>query len=81
MELQEEKKVTGFTHFDDIYTNVSWAEIARSYFGKSSSWLYNKLKGIDGNGGIGGFTEKEKEILKEALLDLSDRIRYVAETY
>jgi len=77
----KEKKVIGFIHFDDIYTNVSWARVAREYFGKSSSWIYNKLKGIDGNGGEGGFTDEEKETLKEALIDLSNRIRHSAETF
>ena len=45
----------------DILMIVSWREIARNYFGKSSSWLYHKLDGIDGNGGKGEFSEKEKE--------------------
>ena len=44
----------------DIQMLVSWREIAHTYFGKSASWLYHKLDGIDGNGGVGGFTEDEK---------------------
>ena len=39
---------------EDILFIVSWREIARGYFGKSSSWLYHKLDGIDGNGGVAG---------------------------
>ena len=46
----------------DIQMLVSWREIAHTYFGKSASWLYHKLDGIDGNGGVGGFTEDEKNI-------------------
>jgi len=38
----------------DILMALSWREIARNYFGKSSSWLYHKLDGIDGNGGVAG---------------------------
>lgn len=64
----------------DILVAVSWREIARTYFGKSSSWLYHKLDGIDGNGGAGGFTHDEARQLKEALVDLSDRIRRAADT-
>ena len=30
----------------DILVTVSWREIARTYFGKSASWLYHKLDGI-----------------------------------
>lgn len=65
---------------EDILLIVSWREIARGYFGKSSSWLYHKLDGIDGNGGIGGFNEKEKHQLQGALYDLSKRIRQCADS-
>ncbi|MDE6525516.1 MAG: DUF5053 domain-containing protein [Paramuribaculum sp.] len=64
----------------DILVAISWREIARTYFGKSSGWLYHKLDGINGNGGPGGFTSEEALQLKEALCDLSDRIRKAAET-
>lgn len=64
----------------DILVAISWREIARTYFGKSSSWLYHKLDGIDGNGGKGGFTSEEALQLKGALCDLSDRIRRAADS-
>ena len=62
-----------------IYMKITWREIAQEYFGKSPSWLYHKLDGIDGNGGRGGFTQEELLILKGALLDLSNKIRQAAE--
>lgn len=74
-----------FVHSDikpkvaDILTTISWREIARRYFGKSSSWLYHKLDGIDGNGGKGGFTDEEAHQLREALIDLANRITTAAE--
>lgn len=49
-------------------------------FGKSSSWLYHKMDGRDGNGKPTSFTPEEAEKLKGALLDLSDRIRRAADT-
>lgn len=64
----------------DILVAISWREIARTYFGKSSSWLYHKLDGIDGNGGAGGFTPEEALQLKGALCDLSERIRRAADS-
>lgn len=64
----------------DILVAISWREIARTYFGKSSSWLYHKLDGIDGNGGKGGFSPEEAQQLKEALYSLSERIRRAADT-
>lgn len=63
----------------DIILVVSWREMARQYFGKSSSWLYHKLDGIDGNGGKGEFSDSEKVQLRESLLDLSERIKRAAE--
>ncbi len=58
---------------------VSWRNISRTYFDKSVSWFQQKMYGIDGNGGVGGFTDKEKEQLRGALVDLSDRIRRAAD--
>lgn len=65
----------------DIYLAVSWREIKRDYFnnGKSMSWFQHKMSGIDGNGGTGGFTQDEAEQLRNALFDLSDRIRRAAD--
>ncbi|MCM1490415.1 MAG: DUF5053 domain-containing protein [Muribaculum sp.] len=64
---------------NDILIAVSWREIARTYFGKSASWLYHKLDGIksDGTKG-GGFTPAEVEQLKAALNDLANRINTAA---
>jgi len=64
----------------DILLDISWAKIAGKYFGKSSSWIYHKLDGIDGNGNKNDFTYSEKIQLKNALLDFSERIRYAAES-
>ena len=64
----------------DILVAISWREIARTYFGKSSSWLYHKMDGRGHNGGAGGFTPEEAQQLKGALCDLSDRIRRAADT-
>lgn len=63
----------------DILLSVSWRDIANTYFDRSASWLYHKLDGIDGNGSVGGFTDKEKEQLRGALVDLSDRLRRAAD--
>ena len=64
----------------DIALAVSWREIARTYFGKSSSWLYHKMDGINGSGGKGGFSTEEQEQLRGALCDLSDRLRRAADS-
>lgn len=64
----------------DIMLAISWRELANTYFHKSSSWLYHKMDGIDGNGGVGGFNPHETEQLRGALVDLSNRIRRVADS-
>lgn len=63
----------------DIQMAISWREFANTYFQRSSSWLYHKLDGIDGNGGGGGFTAQEAEQMRGALIDLANRIRRVAD--
>ncbi|MBO1363048.1 DUF5053 domain-containing protein [Prevotella sp. A2931] len=64
----------------DIYLSVSWREISRTYFDKSVPWFQHKMYGIDGNGGMGGFTPEEAQQLKGALVDLSERIRRAADS-
>lgn len=64
----------------DILLMVTWGHISRQYFDRSGSWIYNKMNGIDGNGGEGGFTPEELQQLKGALCDLADRIRRAADT-
>lgn len=63
----------------DILMSVSWRDFANTYFQKSSSWFYHKMDGIDGNGGRGGFNEEEAELMRGALIDLSNRIRRATE--
>lgn len=58
---------------------ISWRDFANTYFHKSSSWFYHKMDGIDGNGGTGGFNAEEAELMRGALIDLSERIRRAAE--
>lgn len=63
----------------EIYLFITWGKFSNVYFNRSSSWLYNKFNGTDGNGGQGGFTEEEKEKLKASLFDFSEKIRRLAE--
>ena len=74
-----EKKLTMYQQLADIDENISWGALAKEYFNKSASWFYHKMDGIDGNGGAGGFNTQETEQLRNALMDLSTRIRRVAE--
>lgn len=64
----------------DILLDINISKLANRYFGKSSSWLYHKLDGIDGNGGKGEFSAEELAQLQSALYDLAERIRTAAGT-
>jgi len=76
---QHQEKITDMKkRMADIYLAVSWRELSRTYFDKSVSWFQQKMYGIDGNGGVGGFSQEEAEQLYGALNDLSNRIRRAA---
>ena len=66
------------SRLSDILVAISWREVARTYFGKSSSWLYHKLDGVKGDGSDGVFTQAETVQLKGALEDLAKRITAAA---
>ncbi len=81
IEARKEKQlVTDMrSRMEDVLVSVSWLDIANRYFGKSSSWLYQKMDGKNSNGSVGGFTPDEADRLRGALCDLADRIRRCAE--
>ena len=64
----------------DLLISISWADLSKRYFGRSNSWLYHKLDGIDGNGKPTEFSYEEKMQLQGALYDLADRIRRAADS-
>lgn len=80
MTLAKENIGTMKAQLKDILLSISWADLSKTYFGKSNSWLYHKLDGVDGNKKPTEFSEAEKVMLKGALCDLADRIRRAAET-
>ncbi|MCL2328257.1 MAG: DUF5053 domain-containing protein [Bacteroidetes bacterium] len=80
MKTKTLRQTSLFNELDDIVSEISWGEIAEYYFpDKSVTWFYNKLRGVDGNGGKGEFTLGEKIQLRNALFDFSERVRKAAE--
>ena len=77
--LVKQNRKTVKQKMSDILLDVSWAKISERYFGKSRSWLYHKMDGVN-NGKPDDFNEAEKETLRSALLDLSERIRKCAKS-
>lgn len=82
MEVQitkTEQRNTMRQQLGDIIVDVNWGEISQNYFNKSYSWLSKKMNGKGFNGGTGNFTPEEKETLRGALIDLSEKIRRSAD--
>ena len=77
--LVKQNRKTVKQKMSDILLDVSWAKISERYFGKSRSWLYYKMDGVN-NGKPDDFNEAEKETLRSALLDLSERISKCAKS-
>lgn len=55
----EESKTTPRTTMKqtlaDILLDISWARLSTRYFGRSRSWLHQKLDGRSSNGGEGNW--------------------------
>ncbi|WP_455631867.1 DUF5053 domain-containing protein [Parabacteroides sp.] len=66
------------TILEKVYDAVSWSYIAKTYFGKSRSWLNQRLNNFLVNGKEVQFTPEELRQLQKALFDLSGDIRNTA---
>ncbi len=80
MTIKREQQSTVKVQLSDILLSISWADLSKRYFGKSNSWLYHKLDGVDGNKKPTQFNDEERALLRGALFDLARRIRTCAET-
>lgn len=76
MIVEEKKSVK--SELADILLAVKCAHISTHYFGKSRSWFSQRLNGYDGNNEKNDFSDQERQQLKDALLDLSERIKECA---
>lgn len=57
---------------------IKWGNVSRDYFGFSRGWIYQRLNGYDGNGAECGFTDAQKETLREALRDIARKLEETA---
>lgn len=62
----------------DVDNYLSLSQIAQDYFGKTRSWLYQRINGSIVNGKPAKFTAEEQQQLSNALLDISNRIKNTA---
>lgn len=75
-ELKEEAEIKLLLNGVDNYLSLS--QIAQDYFGKSRSWLYQRINGTIVNGKPAQFTPEERQQLSNALLAISERIKDTA---
>jgi len=80
--LQEYKNVTDeisvLKQLDGIEKYINLSKISETYFGKTKSWIFQRLHEYSVHGKPAKFTKEEKQELSDALLHLSDKIRSVA---
>jgi hypothetical protein len=69
--LQTAEELITTINLGDIAKAVSLSYIATTYFGKSRSWLYQRLNGHTVNGKKAQFSPEEKKQFALALKDLS----------
>ena len=59
---------------EEILPFISLAYMAKTYFGKSRQWLYQRVNGLMVNGKPAQFTSAELDILNYALKDMGQKL-------
>ena len=62
---------------EPILPYISVSSLAKDYFGKSTSWFYQRLNGNIIHGKAAAFTDKELNVLKDALQDVASKLNKV----
>jgi len=68
------ERVDVYVEIKNISNYVSFNQIANEYFGKSRSWLHQRIRGYHVNGKPARFTATERKKLAGALEDISIKI-------
>ena len=81
LELQKEHPSTLRQKLQGILLSVSWRDFSIHYMGKKGTWRYEKIDGFDRFGETTSpMTDEELTNFKNGLLDLSERIKKIAES-
>lgn len=59
---------------EEILAFTSLAYIAKTYFGKTRQWLYQRINGLTVNGKPAQFTAEEMSVLNSALQDMGRKL-------
>ena len=71
-------EISMLKQLEGIKEYVNLSKIAKSYFGKSRSWMHQRVHGHAVHGKPAKFTTDERKKLSSALLTLSDNLKTVA---
>ncbi len=70
-ELQKEKSGAVWAGMLELNDALNYSDLARTYFGKSSSWILQRIHGYEVNGKPARFTPEECQTLADALRDIA----------
>ena len=60
---------------------ISVSEFSKTYFGKSASWLHQRINGNEVHGKTATFTSSELHQLADALNDVADKLKKAATAF
>lgn len=66
---------------EEVLPFISVSEFAKRYFGKSASWLHQRINGNAVHGKVAMFTPAELHTLANALRDVAGKLTHVAATF
>lgn len=77
--LSEEKDGAAWLALIDVGDFLNFSGIARKYFGRSGSWLLQRLHGYNVNGKTATFKTKEYKVLEDALRSMASQLNEAAD--
>lgn len=79
--IDELEERTVKMQMQEVSEMISLSYLAKHYFNKSRSWLYQRLNGNTVNGKPARFTEEELTTLNNALKDISEKLGSLSISY
>jgi hypothetical protein len=78
-EIREiDREIKFLDQLDGLEKYLNMAQLAKSCFGKTRTWLYQRLHGWNVHGKPSRFTDSERKQFADALLSLSEKLKSVA---
>ncbi len=65
----------------EVLPFISISEFAKQYFGKSASWLHQRVNGNEVHGKAAAFTSEELNLLAKALNDVASKLTNAASAF